>query len=641
MNLCFALSHTNVSKQKVRPVLLPLRFFTHLVLFLALSSLVVACAQVRPDTPEAGKVPVDVLSGDSVPLDPEVNADPTDTGLEQLTDEELMILESKNGLFFDLDQHNNETVEHFFAYFTHKARKTFAIWLERSEPYIPHIREMFIKNGLPQDLVLLPFAESGYNVRAYSRAGAAGLWQFMPYTGRKYGLTVDWWVDERRDPYLATGAAISYLSDLHDIFGDWYLALAAYNAGEGKIARALKLSGATTFFELVEKNNTLPKKYRLKRETIQYVPKFIAISKIFQNLEELGFEPVCWDNALAVEHIEVPGGTDLLALAKAGDMKWSEFHDLNPFYKRQVAPPGDTTTCHLPDCKVESVQAYLADPKSRPYEGYIRYVVKNGDSWWNISRKYGIPISVLKKVNNKNSNLLKPGQTVMVPGHGGSKPVMAASADGSKPKPKAQVVKGKKVYTVRANDTLWAISQAFGVNVNDLKQVNGLNNSRKLQVGQKLAIPEQAGTSQSAVAQAKPVQAKAVQATPASVSTSPSKGGTYTVRSGDTLWDISRNFGVSVDAIKAANGLGSSKRLQVGQKLTIPGGSGGSVDTQTASAVASSDTQREVSYEVRSGDTMWSIAGRFGVSLTDLRKWNNMGSSNRIYPGQELKVYAQ
>ncbi len=634
MKLCFAFSQFRLRNQKVRCVLHPLRFTARFVLVMALSILVGACALKNTDSPD-GKVPVDVLSGDSVPLDPEVTADPTNDGRDQLTAEELKILQSKNGLAFDLDLHNNENVEHYFAYFTHKARPTFEKWLVRSEPYIPHIRQMFIENGLPQDLVLLPFAESGYNVRAYSRAGAAGLWQFMPYTGRKYGLTVDWWVDERRDPYQATEAAIGYLSDLYELFGDWYLALAAYNAGEGKIARALKMTGATTFFELVELNHTLPRKYRLKKETINYVPKFIAISKIFQNLEELGFQPVCWENAQDVEHVKVPGGTDLLALAKAGDMRWSEFHDLNPFYNRQVSPPGDETVCYLPGHKVECIQAYLSDPKSRPYEGYIRYVVKSGDSWWNISRKFGVPIAVLKKVNNRKSNTLHPGQTVMVPGHDGTKPVQSASAaDAPKSKPKIKVVAGSKTYKVQSGDTLWAIAQAYGVSVNDLKAVNGLHNSRGLQIGQKLALPEKASAPVN-TAQAKPAAAPAPKASAKTSVNASSAGQTYTVHSGDTLWAISQSYGVTVAEIQRANGMGKSKKLSIGQKLVIPGGSVGPV----VAANSGGGDLRAVSYQVRSGDTMWSIAGRFGVTLNDLRKWNNMGSSSRIYPGQELKVY--
>ena len=328
-------------------------------------------------------------------LDPELSADPQEG---ELSAQEKQLLFSKNGLIFGLEQHENKKVEQYINYFSHKAKDSFTRWLKRSEEYLPLVREAMDGNGLPHDLALLPFTESGYNPKAYSRAGAAGMWQFMPSTGRKYGLTVNWWIDERRDPYLSTDAAIRYLKDLYALFDDWYLALAAYNAGEGKIGRAIRALKVNTFFDLAKKNKRLRYRSRLRRETLNYIPKFIAISKIFQNLEALGFEKVNWDSGKKVQHITVPGGTDLLALARAGNMPWADFHALNPAYRRQVSPPNKETTAHVPVDKSEAMLAYLSDPGSRPYAGYTVYVVRQGDSWWSISRKFRVPISVLKKV---------------------------------------------------------------------------------------------------------------------------------------------------------------------------------------------------------------------------------------------------
>lgn len=546
-------------------------------------------------------------------LDPELQAEP-ETGEAKLTEAEKTVLRAKFGLLFDLEPHESREVEQYFTYFTHKARKTFARWLKRSEPYLPYVRKTLTRFGLPQDLVLLPFTESGYNAHAYSWAGAGGMWQFMPYTGRKFGLKVDWWIDERRDPYKATEAAAKYLKALHDEFGDWYLALAAYNAGEGKIARALKGTKSKDFFELCAKNNRLSRRARLRKETRHYVPKFIAISKIFQNLEALGFEPVRWDQGNEIIKVDVPGGTDLLALARAGKLSWKKFHAMNPAFRRQVSPPGATATAYLPVENADRMIAYLADPSSRPYAGYIRHRVRNGDSWWRISRKYGVPMAVLKKVNNQRSNTLRPGQHVMVPGRGASRS-LAASA--TKPVPTS----GK--YKVRRGDSWWTISQKFGTTVTKLKRANG-QYSNTLRVGQTVAIP---GTRAAKAARAN-VKTRAIA----------EQRSNYVVKSGDSLWSISKRFKLSVNTIKKANGLGSNA-LKPGMKLFIPNNTGAA--TRTAAKQAEKTKEQLVRYKVRRGDTLSKIARKFSVSISDLRRWNSLNSRGTIYAGQRLKVYVR
>ncbi|WP_147819134.1 LysM peptidoglycan-binding domain-containing protein [Salidesulfovibrio onnuriiensis] len=549
-------------------------------------------------------------------LDPELQADP-DSDTSTLTEAEKTVLRAKFGLLFDLEPHETKEVEQYFKYFTHKARKTFTRWLKRSEPYLPYVRKTLTRYGLPQDLVLLPFTESGYNAHAYSWAGAGGMWQFMPYTGRKYGLKVDWWIDERRDPYKATEAAAVMLKELYDEFGDWYLALAAYNAGPGKIARALKYTNTNDFFDLCAKNRRLSYRARLRKETLHYVPKFIAISKIFQNLEALGFEPVRWDQEDEIIKVDVPGGTDLLALSKAGNMNWRTFHELNPAFRRQVSPPGITTTAYLPVENADKMIAYLADPSSRPYAGYIRHRVGNGDSWWRISRRYGVPIAVLKKVNNQHSNTLRPGQHVMVPGRGSSRALVASS--GSEPIPTS----GK--YRVRRGDSWWTISRKFGTTVAKLKNVNG-QYSNSLRVGQVVAIPGSRAAKASGAGANTKTRAIA------------QKRSNYVVKSGDNLWSISQKFHTSVNTIKRANGL-SSGSLKPGMKLYIPANTGEA--TRTAAKQAEQTKEQLVRYQVRRGDTLSKIAKRFSVRVSDLRRWNNLNSRGTIYAGQRLKVYVR
>ena len=527
------------------------KYIRLLVTTLLFAGLLFGCNAMKTGDTTITETTVSEVPIDAEALDPEIAANPDVDG--DLTQTEQAVLNARFGLLFDLEAHDTKEVEKYFNYFNHKARKTMVRWLERSQPYLPHVRRVFTQYGLPQDLVLLPFVESGYNVRAYSWAGAGGMWQFMKGTGRNYGLKADWWIDERRDPYKATDAAARHLRDLYDRFGDWYLALAAYNAGEGKISRALKQSGSDDFFELTQKNRKLSRRVRLKTETKHYVPKFIAISKIFQNLDTLGFQPVSWDMEVEVATVKVPGGTDLLALARAGGMTWSEFHKYNPAFRRQVSPPHMEAAAYLPVSKADKMIAYLADPGSRPYAGYTRHRVRSGDSWWRISRKYSVPVSVLKKVNNTRSNNLRPGQHVMVPGNSKGRAVAASRSSSSSSKTRAIAAK-RGNYVVRSGDTLWSISQKFGTTVNTVKRSNGLRTSR-LKVGQKLYIPNNSGAAtKQAVREAETVKSQLVH---------------YKVRRGDNLTSISRKFSVKISDLRRWNALNSRGTIYAGQRLKV------------------------------------------------------------------------
>ena len=504
-------------------------------------------AQTAAALKSKASVESEVADSGVEPLDPELEAAPQEA--EKLTPEEEKVLKSTNGIYFNLDEHDTKEVQQYFGFFTHKARKTFDRWLKRSEPFLPYVRQVLSENNMPQDLAMLPFAESGYNAWAYSRAGAAGMWQFMPFTGRKFGLRVDWWVDERRDPYKSTKAAVKYLTVLHEMFGDWYLALAAYNAGEGKIGRALKKTGSKDFFDLTKNNHKLSRRARLRSETKNYVPKFIAISKIFKNLDELGFTNIDWNNGIQVETVKVPGGTDLLALAKACGMKWSEFHKLNPHFRRQVSPPNAVINAYLPERVMANAADYLESPNSRPFAGYKRYKVRKGDSWYRIARRYGTPVAVLKSVNNRRSNLIKPGQYIMIPGKGSSKAMYTSKA--SKTRRTAQ---SRANYRVRKGDTLWDIASRYSVSVRTLKRANGLYSS-KLKIGQKLYIPDNnARSSARSVAKAENVKQQMVK---------------YRVRRGDNLWKIARRFGVKVSSLMKWNRLNSKSILRPGDRIKV------------------------------------------------------------------------
>jgi len=480
-------------------------------------------------------------------LEPEVTG-PVPPAAAQLTDEQRRILSQKSGIDFDLDLFDSQEVERYFAYYTGPARETFARWLKRAETQLPYVRESLQRNGLPQDLAMLPFAESGYNCYAYSWAGAGGMWQFMPYTARKYGLTVDWWIDERRDPRLATEAASRYLSFLNDMFGDWYLALAAYNAGEGKISRALEVTNAEDFLDLVSQNNRLNRVMRLKTETQHYVPKFIAITKIFQNLEALGFEPINWGAAPKLQTVRVPGGTDLLALAKAGGMSWEQFHQMNPAFRRQVSPPDRQVSVAIPTDKKTPMLAYLENPSALPHAGFIAHEVQTGDSLRKLAKAYHIPQEIICQINGPAAQDLRPGTEIMLPqsSTGEAMPELQRKT--------RKIAASRANYVVRKSDSAWSISKKYNISVKTLVEANGLGSAKDVKPGMRLNIPD--------------ASEQATKKTRAQAARTREQVTRYTVRQGDTIYSLSKRFGVTADALKGWNKIKGTD-LRAGDSIKV------------------------------------------------------------------------
>ena len=225
----------------------------------------------------------------------------------------------------------NSPVQAYLRGFSTGQKATFETYLRRSGRYLPMMRRIFQEHGLPQDLVYLALVESGFNPFARSPAEAVGPWQFIEGTARGYDLKVNYWVDERRDPEKATRAAARYLKDLHHQFGCWYLAAAAYNAGEGRVGNAMQKTAVSDFWTLA-KNGCLP------RETCEYVPKFIAAALIAKNPEKYGFHAVVYQRPLDYERIKIPGGTDLRAFAQSLGVPPQALRELNPELQRDMAP---------------------------------------------------------------------------------------------------------------------------------------------------------------------------------------------------------------------------------------------------------------------------------------------------------------
>lgn len=414
-----------------------------------------------------------------------------------LTPAERQALDSKVGIAFHLSPEESEEVKLFFQSFTRDKRDTVQRWMLRSEPHLEYVRAVLASHRLPQDLLALPYIESGYNVMAVSSSGAVGMWQFMPATGRRFGLTVDWWLDERRDPYLATVAAARYLKALYEQFGDWQLALAAYNAGEGTISRAMTATGKQSFKTLVKSSAPL------KDETRHYVPKFLAMLKITQSAKKLGFSAPDMRASKDLQEVRIPAGTDLAGLADHLGLTWEQFHALNPAYRRQVSPPDRVTAAWVPKRLAQPALAYADNPTRGKGSAGVR-LARGGETWWTLSRETGIPANLLRDCN-KGLDAPVPGKTLMVPlaacaqdagaAYDPVKPgkfapaaataVAQASSQQSAPSGLAQPT----LYIVRKGDTLETVAQKTGVGVQDLISFNKANPKDALIPGTPLLIP--------------------------------------------------------------------------------------------------------------------------------------------------------
>ncbi len=380
---------------------------------------------------------------------------------------------------YDLPVEVNEAVHTYLEYFQTRMRPTFSRYLIRSGRYIPAMKGIFREHGLPEDLVYIAMIESGFNPYAYSHARASGPWQFIATTGKRYGLRQDYWVDERREPLLATHAAARYFKDLYGRFGDWFLCMAAYNAGEGKVAVALKRTGATSFWELREA-------YALPQETRDYVPKYLAAAIIAKNPEEYGFY-LEHHAPIDIQLVEVDGPTALSAIARAAEVPLEEIKFLNPQLRRGLTPPdkkpykvaipGSRTelfAANFPKIKAEEEALWAQKARSMGGGYLVRHKVRRGESLGLIAKKYGSTVRRIQSANKMGrSTLIRVGKTLLVPtgkqyaGSGGGKQVH---------------------YLVKRGDSLWKIAARYNVRLKDLMNWNGLKKSSVLRPGDRLLV---------------------------------------------------------------------------------------------------------------------------------------------------------
>jgi len=312
---------------------------------------------------------------------------------------------------FSIPVVENERVRYFIELFRERERAFFSRALARSGKYLPMMVAILREEGLPEDLVYLSLIESGFSPRAYSRAKAAGPWQFIRGTGLRYGLKIDGWVDERRDPVKATRAAAAYLKDLHSQFGEWFLAAAAYNAGERRVEKAIRRLRTEDFWHLSQKRY-------LKRETRNYVPKFIAATLIARNPEKYGFGDIVYESPVDHDEVTITGALKLETAARLAQSTTEAIKELNPALRRDYTPPNEEGfVLRVPAGKGEIfAQAYETLPESEK-KAKVRIVthkVRRGETLASIARRYRQKVTQLMEMNNLKSRRLRVGQELII-----------------------------------------------------------------------------------------------------------------------------------------------------------------------------------------------------------------------------------
>ncbi len=509
--------------------------------------------------PPSEKAPDLVLSPREVDLQVTKNLEDDPEDLEGLGEEffataSMEVEKGKEGAFSGITR----PIDKFIHYFQTRGRDRFELYLSRSGKYVGMMQKILARYGLPEDLVYVALIESGFSPKAYSVARAAGPWQFISGTGRRYGLRIDWWADERRDPEKSTHAAASYLRDLYGMFESWPLATAAYNAGEGKIQKAVARYKSDDFSELIRHRY-------LKQETKDYVPKMLAALTIAKDPDKYGFVDVAYEAPLDLRTVTVPGGTDLAAVANLLEVPVESIRDWNPELRRFCTPPNQEQY----DLRLSVDAARIAEERMEEIQArtkitFLQHNVRKGETLRTLADRYKTTVPVLKELNGlkrdsvrRNARLVIPVtglmETEAVPGTEISPDHLTMAHMRVEERGRRSRVKRARrtdpggAVIVRKGDTLGRIAKQHGVRMEELADANDLKPTSTLKVGARLVLPE-------------PGAARDTR-----------KGTTrYKVHKGDTLDQIARVYGVTVDHLADRNGLKKSQLIHPGLVLLIP-----------------------------------------------------------------------
>ena len=438
--------------------------------------------------------------------------------------------------------YNSEVIK-TIRYFQTTARKVFRVWLSRSPLYVPMIRTALREAGLPEDLVYKAMIESGFNPRAYSRARAAGIWQFVRGTALLYGLKNSSWIDERRDPEKSTRAAIQHIRHLYGLFRDWRLVIAAYNCGQGRLQRIIKRSGTNDFWKL----------RGLPRETRRHVPRFMAALIISKDPEWFGFRDVVYQVPKKFDVVQISECVDLRVAAECAGTTYERMRSLNPELRLGYTPPHvrGPYSLRIPAGTADRFKVNYARVPAERKGRMVEYLVRPGDTPSGIARQMGVSTRVVLEANNiLNPRRVRAGRRLKIPIRPNAKPERAgrtATRVAVAPDPDTN---RKIAYRVRKGDTLWGIGRRHGVTPNQIRVWNKLK--KHITPGDRLMIwkPQ---SPQVALADRSDLR----------------RGDFYVVRPGDTLWDIARSFRIRVNDLKKWNRIRRPGRLRVGARLLI------------------------------------------------------------------------
>ena len=430
---------------------------------------------------------------------------------------------------------------------------------ERADRYLYYLIEAVEQRQLPMELALLPIVESGLQPFAYSHARAAGLWQFIPSTGRIYGLKQNWWYDGRRDIIESTRAALDYLQKLHDIFeGDWLLAIAAYNSGQGSVGRAIannhRRGNPTDFWSL-----------RLPAETRDYVPRLLALAAVVADPERyaLTIRPVA--NEPYFERVPIDGQIDLALAAELAGISLDELYMLNPAFNHWATDPDGPHQLLLPEGTTAHFAEQVASLPPEQRVKWRRHHIRPGHTLTGIAKKYQTTVAVLKQVNSMKGTLIRAGDSLIVPVAARSLEQYALSTHGrgTAIRQSLSAKATEHVYAVKKGDTLWSIARQHSVSTRNLTKWNGIALADPLHPGQKLSIWVRVGE------QAHPRQQVITEKDGPSITGKTIRRIRYVVRRGDSLWNISRRFRVTVPSLREWNRITEGAPIKPGQRLDV------------------------------------------------------------------------
>ena len=539
---------------------------------------------------------------------------------------------------FTLPVEFNERVMQEIFYMSGGARSFTEGSLNRKTAYDSLVYSKLDEMNMPRDLIYLALVESGFKLKAYSRAKASGMWQFIPETGKRYGLTVDYWVDMRRNPEMATTAALKYLSRLYSEFNDWLLAMAAYNCGEGRVRRLVKEKMADSTWDTTQVVTYWD--LELPKETMRYVPRILAAMVI-------GHYPEHYDMKINRQYrpdfdtVTVFDSFPLEEVAKILKVPEDTLRSLNMELVKWCTPPNrDSYLLRLPvGTRSAFVDGYDKMEKNN-FSSWHHHKVKRGESLGVISRQYGISVKELQQANDMKGTRIRAGQTLLIPIK-----VTPKKSSGKKP------VK-VKTYVAKLGDNVASVARLFGVSQESLRIWNSMKEDHVVKPGDTLFVSKP---------ELKPVVPQAA-ATPKIA-----KGERYVVAEGDTYAAIAKKYGIPVVMLLEANG-GFQNRLSVGDSLVIPeftqtvqkasakpkfaentaakpaekSGKSKTADAPTGSATAKSAAKSEKSavekvHVVKKGEGLWDISRQYGVTIEDIVRWNNL-KDTKIRIGDKLII---